>query len=269
MRLAFSTLGCPGLPLAEVAALAARTGWTGLELRAADDEPVHAGLSDAQRRAARADLAGITVLCIATYAQVASAGAADDACIEEILAHAHLAADLGARAVRVFAGGDDAQADARAAHRLRTAAAELPEGVEIWLETHDTHPRGRDVARILSAVDDPRVRAVWDIAHPWSHGEMPEQTATALGPRLAHLQLKDIASRADHTPVLLGDGVLPLREALKAAAGAGYDGWLSLEWERKWFPAAAPLEQALLAARAWLDVLDLYRAPHRRTVTEP
>jgi hypothetical protein len=38
--LAFSTLGCPGLPLAEVADLAVRHRFSGVELRAVEGEPV-------------------------------------------------------------------------------------------------------------------------------------------------------------------------------------------------------------------------------------
>ncbi|MEV6927577.1 hypothetical protein AB0M46_24175 [Dactylosporangium sp. NPDC051485] len=101
-RLAFSTLGCPGLPLPEVAALARRTGWRGVELRSALDEPVHIGLSADGRRAAVAALEGVAVLRVASYVKVASRQVDDERCVADLLAEAALAADLGARAVRVF-----------------------------------------------------------------------------------------------------------------------------------------------------------------------
>ena len=71
--LAFSTLGCSGLPLADVVELARSTGWLGLELRAADDEPVHVGLSPQERIAAREllEAGGVTVLAVASYVKVA------------------------------------------------------------------------------------------------------------------------------------------------------------------------------------------------------
>ncbi|MEV7969461.1 sugar phosphate isomerase/epimerase family protein [Sphaerisporangium sp. NPDC088356] len=251
-KLAFSTLGCSGLPLAEVAAMAARTGWPGLELRSAPDEPVHRGLSPEGRRTARAALSGVTVLCVASYVKVAAAEADDDEVVAALLAEAELARDLGAGAVRVFPGGrGDGRDDLRAVRRLSAAAPRLPQGVEIWVETHDSHPRGGDVARVLSEVGSPAVRAIWDVAHPWLAGETVAEAAAALAPWLAHVQVKD-RSRDDPTPVPLGDGTLPLRPVLTTLRDAGYGGWVSLEWEHKWHPAPTPLEDALRAGRAWL-----------------
>lgn len=246
-KLAFSTLGCPGQSLAETVELAKRTGWSGLELRSAADEPVNTALTADQRAAARAELSGLTVLCVASYVRIGSDKTSDTDCVTELLAEATLAADLGAAAVRVFPRGDDA----RAVRRLQLAAAELPAGVQVWLETHDTHPRGADVARVVEAVDSPHVRALWDVAHPWFAGEPVPETALLLAPWLAHVQVKD-QHGPRQTPVFLGDGVVPLRAVLDELAALGYDGWLGLEWERKWHPRAAPLEDALNAARRWL-----------------
>ncbi|MFC4996296.1 hypothetical protein ACFPIJ_00450 [Dactylosporangium cerinum] len=92
-------------PLSEVAALALRTGWHGLELRSAPDEPVHIGLSATGRQAAVEILGGLATLCIASYVKVASGQVSDEQCVSDLLAEAGLAADLGARAVRVFPGG--------------------------------------------------------------------------------------------------------------------------------------------------------------------
>jgi sugar phosphate isomerase/epimerase len=254
MRLAFSTLGCSGRPLREVAALARESGWTGLELRAAADEPVHTGLTPAQRAAAVAELDGVPVLCVASYVKVA---ADSDSCVADALAHAQLALDLGARAVRVFPGASapSPQADARATRRLAAIAARLPDGIEIWLETHDSHPRGVDIARILGAVGHPRIRAIWDVLHPWRVGEALTVTAAALYPHLAHVQVKDVAGPQDRTPLPLGAGTLPLADVLALLRRQNYDGWLSLEWESKWHPAAGPLPEALAVSGAYLASL--------------
>lgn len=52
MPLAYSTLGVPGLPLAEAARLGADHGWDGLELRCAEGESVHPAMTPGERRAA-------------------------------------------------------------------------------------------------------------------------------------------------------------------------------------------------------------------------
>ncbi|MYR55059.1 TIM barrel protein, partial [Streptomyces sp. SID625] len=95
MKLAFSTLGVPGLPVPEVLTLAAAHGYDGVELRAHPEEPVHTGLSPARRAetAAQFAAAGVEVLAVAGYARVAAPG--DDApVLDEIRALLRLAHDL-------------------------------------------------------------------------------------------------------------------------------------------------------------------------------
>lgn len=246
--LAFSTLGCSGMPLADVVELARSTGWLGLELRAADDEPVHIGLPVDERAAARELLesGGVTVLAVASYVKVASGAVGDDECVADALAHAELARDLGAPFVRVFPGAEEpgAEADSRAVRRLNAIAAQLPEGVTILLETHDSHPQGVDIARVLSQVSGD-VGTIWDVMHPWRTGEPISVTKEVLAPYLRHVQVKDVLSPEERTPLPLGEGTIPLPDFYAALRELGYEGWVSLEWESKWHPEAVALAEAL------------------------
>src|SRR5687768_11978981 len=104
-RLGFSTLGCPGAPLDHVLELAQGNSFAGLELRTADDEFTHLGLTAAERRTLRSRIedAGLEILSVNSYVRLCA--------VEEqpLEAHLELAADLGARGVRVFPGDDPAQ----------------------------------------------------------------------------------------------------------------------------------------------------------------
>lgn len=260
--LAFSTLGCSGMPLAEVVELARSTGWLGLELRTADDEPVHVGLSEPERAAARTMLqaGGVTVLAVASYVKVARGEISDDECVADAVAHAELARDLGAPFVRVFPGAEEpgADADARAVRRLNAISERLPEGVSVLLETHDSHPQGVDISRVLSQVSASgagsgsgagpglgNVGAIWDVMHPWRTGEPISVTRDALAPYLRHVQVKDVRSPTERTPLPLGSGSIPLRQFYTALWEIGYQGWMSLEWESKWHSDAVDLAEAL------------------------
>lgn len=279
MPLAFSTLGCPGASLAQVVALARSSGATGLELRAADGEFVHPGMPPAGRRAVAAALsdAGLAVLALASYVRVCAPdedgreGTVD----AELASAVDLAADLGAANVRVFPGAglqpalegpvpaDMAAADARGARRLNAAAGLARErGVTLALETHDSHPRAKDLARILAGVDpEAPVKVIWDLMHPWRHGEAPERTAELLAAWLAYAQYKDgvrIPGTSGVTPALPGEGALPLRRMQRLASGIAAahgdpDPWMSLEWEKAWHPELPALADALDALKAALD----------------
>ncbi|MEU1630018.1 sugar phosphate isomerase/epimerase family protein [Streptomyces sp. NPDC020096] len=255
MKLAFSTLGVPGLPVAQVVRLAADHRFHGVELRAhAAEEPVHTGLSSAQRAAVAREFhdAGVEVLCVGSYVKAAAPGA-DEPVLAELRAHVELAADLGAPYVRVFPGADadsGASADALAARRLASAAPyALDRDVRILVETHDSHRTAGDVERILGLVGHRAVGALWDVMHTWLGGEQPTASYPALAPHLGYVQVKDIASVEDLTPLPLGQGALPLAECVEVLSRDGWDGWLCWEYEKRWFPQVPDLPDLLDDAR--------------------
>ncbi|MDR3083540.1 MAG: sugar phosphate isomerase/epimerase [Streptomyces sp.] len=260
MKLAFSTLGVPGLPVPDVVRLAATHGYHGVELRAHPEEPVHPGITAAQRVGVAAEFrtAGIEILGLAGYAHVAAPGD-DTPVLAQIHALLDLAHDVGAPYVRVFPGGGEQrpeEADATAARRLGVAAEYAEDlGVRILLETHDSHRTGADAARVLSAVGRRHVGALWDVMHTWLGGEQPQQTYAALAPYLGYVQVKDIASADDTTPLPLGAGVLPLAECVEVLSRHGWDGWLCWEYEKRWYETAAPLPELLEPGRQHLTRL--------------
>jgi fatty-acyl-CoA synthase len=60
--------------------------------------------------------------------------------------------------------------------------------------------------------------------------------------------------------VLLGQGEVPVREMLELLSGDGYEGWISVEWEKRWHreieaPEVA-LPQHLTVLSTWLAELE-------------
>lgn len=265
MKLAFSTLGVPALPVDNVVRLASEHGYHGVELRSSSEEPVHPGLSvdERHRVAGQFRAAGVEILAVAAYAKVA-AGGDDGPVLDEMDAAVRLAADLGAAYVRVFPGAGDLpaqEADALAARRLAAMAPVAEDlGVRVLLETHDSHRAGADVARVLGLVGHKSAGAVWDVMHTWLAGEQPQVTYPALSPYLGYVQLKDIASATDTAPLPLGTGVLPLADTVEVLSRADWDGWLCWEYEKRWYPRAAELEALLGPAREHLSRLLLESA---------
>ncbi|WBQ05460.1 sugar phosphate isomerase/epimerase family protein [Kribbella sp. CA-293567] len=251
--LAFSTLGCPGEPLDHVLALAERHGFTGLELRTADDEFTHVGLTATERRGLRTRIedAGLEILAVNSYVKLCA--------VEEqpLESHLELAADLGARGVRVFPGDDPdfagtspSPGEIRALDRVTSA----PKDSCILLETHDSHSAGAKMASLCRLLDAEapghNVKVLWDSAHTWSRGETPAESFALLEPWIDFVQIKDEDS-VRFKPVAIGAGDYPIADLLTALEGTGY--WLSLEWELKWHPHLPPLGEALPATREWLS----------------
>lgn len=257
MQLAFATLGCPGAPLDHVLELAKGNGMSGLELRAAPDEFTNTGLTAAERRELRSRIedAGLEILTVSSYVKLC---AVEDQPLE---AHLELAADLGARGVRVFAGDDPgategATADSPSAGEIRALdrVTSAPRDVHILLETHDSHSAGRQVAALCALLDTDvpghNVKVIWDSSHTWSHGETAAESFNLLQPWIELVQVKDADSRQDYRPVAIGAGDYPIQELLQTLDGTDYP--VSLEWELKWHPHLPPLEEALPALHSWL-----------------
>ncbi|MBB5083032.1 sugar phosphate isomerase/epimerase family protein [Nonomuraea endophytica] len=252
MKLSVSTLGMPGDKLDRAIEIAVGHGCQGLELRLHPDTGVHAGLSRDERAAARkaVESAGLEISALAGYVRVCEPGP-DEPLIEALTADLKLAADLGAPGVRVFPRGDDPAVGARRLQAVSGTAREL--GLRVLVETHDLMATGAKLAELLDAADSPDTTgALWDLLHPWRHGEAPADTLSALGSHLAYVQVKDAVSANDSTPVPMWSGSVPLDECGELLRSAGFDGWVSLEWERTWYPQVAPVEDILPGAAEWV-----------------
>jgi sugar phosphate isomerase/epimerase len=53
--------------------------------------------------------------------------------------------------------------------------------------------------------------------------------------------------------VLLGEGEVPVQEMVALLAHGGYQGWVSVEWEKRWHPEIEEPEVALPQHRRLLD----------------
>jgi sugar phosphate isomerase/epimerase len=147
--------------------------------------------------------------------------------------------------VRVFGGESPALDDiARRLEPVLARAAAL--GVTVALETHDGFSSAARVGELLRLVDNPSFAALWDVHHPYCVGESPDEVLHALGDRVHLVHVKDARRRGDAWELVpLGAGDVPVRESLAALDAAGYDGWLTVEWEKRWHPELAEPEIAL------------------------
>jgi fatty-acyl-CoA synthase len=102
---------------------------------------------------------------------------------------------------------------------------------------------------------------VWDSHHPHRTGERPADVWANLGPRILLAQVKDArpdAGRDDGWQLVpLGDGEVPVRDMLALLSAGGYQGWVSVEWEKRWHPEIAAAEvalpQHLAMLRGWVE----------------
>jgi sugar phosphate isomerase/epimerase len=259
MKLAFSTLGCPDWDLAAIIRAARQFGYKGIELRALAgsldllSRPEFAS-SELARTITRFEDEGIEICCVDTSCTFHSPDANERAIQVSIaLAHAELAAKIGAPLIRVFPdkiqpGAQREQTRDWIAESLRTVAERLPDKVDVGLETHGDFAKAEAAAEIVTLADHPKVKLIWDVANSVAAGDTIEHAGRVVKPYLAHIHLRDakpVAGVEHWLPVLAGHGRVSFAETLTAIKELHYDGYVSFEWEKYWRPEIEEPEVAL------------------------
>jgi sugar phosphate isomerase/epimerase len=264
-RIAFSTLAFPDADLATAVSLGRSWGYAGVELRLIDGELIDPGMPPESRARVKRTLAAAGLPAVAVDSSIRLTGEDTGPELRRFL---ELASDWEAPLVRVFGGplpgdGPARRAGLEAAARVLEKAAPAAErlGVAIGVETHDAFSASAAVAELLALVDSAAVGAVWDSHHPHRMGERAADVWANIGPRILLAQVKDARpddGRDDGWQlVLLGDGEVPVRDMLGLLSAGRYQGWVSVEWEKRWHPEiAAPevaLPQHLAMLRGWAE----------------
>lgn len=257
MKLCFSTLGCTELSLDEILILARAFDIHALEIRGIGgvmDNRKIAALSPenaprtsellAQNRV-RPQVLG-TSCAFHDSAKTAAA-------IEEGKASIDIAARLGIPYIRVFGNKLVGEGEAERATCTARVAAGIAEvcdyaagtPVSVLLEVHGDYNTIETLSPILAALG---VRSnfglIWDIAHTRAYGVDWQVFYREMKPYIRHVHIKD-ASLETGKLTLLGEGDLPIVPITRALLADGFDGYFSLEWERKWHPELPDLSVAL------------------------
>lgn len=141
-------------------------------------------------------------------------------------------------------------------------------GVVLALENHGLMAgRSDQVRHIIDIVDSPALRANLDTGNFLLVGQNPTEAARGLADVVALVHLKDFDNapegRTSHvyygldkqayTGTVVGEGQVDLPAILDILRDAGYDGWLSLEYEGADDPLTVGVPHSLDAARALLQ----------------
>ncbi|GCE45859.1 fatty-acyl-CoA synthase [Thermosporothrix hazakensis] len=270
MKIGFSTLSCPAWTLEQTIKAALEFGYTGVELRLLDGEVLDP-LQDRQKiidAVAAFRAAKIEVCCLDTSCRLNQPDEEQqNQMLTELRAWIALAQEVEVPLLRVFGGmtptnitptPTEEQEDERVLSSFQhiTPDAEAA-NVTIALETHDAFSSSRRIARILAKVPSPNIGVIWDSHHPFRVGETAEEVYQNLGPRIVHTHVKDAVQTTEGTwdLVLLGDGEVPVEEMLIQLKTHGYNGWVVVEWEKKWHPEIPDPEFALPQHMSYLSTL--------------
>ena len=258
--LAFSTLGCPDWTFEQITSFAMQHGYKGLEIRGLQRQmdltqcPEFSTEAARKRTLALMKQNGITFVGLGSSANLHHPDGVER---EKNLAEARRFIDLSSQIacpyVRVFPNNLPKEQDKKATlDRIVKGLRELGDyakarNVTVLLETHGDVVRIEDLAAIMQAAEHSHVGLVWDVANMWTvTQESPAEAYRVLQQYIRHTHIKD-ARLVDGKPhyTLLGQGEVPIFEAIGALQKGGYKGYYSFEWEKLWHPELAAPEIAL------------------------
>lgn len=274
MKIAGHTMGTPEYTVTEAIALFQKIGADGAEIVVQDgyqsgipcdcDEKILAEIKQCAKEHS------IEICCLTPYNSYFNSldeekRQAEIEGIRKVIDACHY---LGAHYIRIY-GGNLAAGDTERLEERRNKLIEslrylgdLAQEKEVTLlvENHfnTMAVSAHDSAELIRDVDHPAVRILYDQANlTFTENEGYEEAIACQQQYVSYLHVKDLvfkegvsfsSSEVSHPDEsernvytrIVGEGTIEWPEILKRIREQGYDGWLSLEYERRWHPDDIP-----------------------------
>lgn len=256
MKLAFSTLGCPDWTFDEVLDRAQAMGYEAIELRGVNgkmraDEMEVFFPENRAKTLKKVAAHGLKICGFGT-----SASFHEPEKLEERLSDGYAAIDLcaeiGVPYVRVFGNlvdrAETVEGEVKRVAEGLKLLCDYAKGkpVTILLEVHGEFNTAARILKVVEMAGCDNLAILWDVAHSdeadrgdfMSFWEPVKQL-------IRHVHLKDHKRLEDGRLQLCstGEGDIPLREMVLQMEKDGYEGYYSLEWEKKWHPELRSAEE--------------------------
>ncbi len=253
MKLCFSTLGCCDRNLDEILALCTRFEIFALEIRGIGGVLDNRLIPDfgEERINSTAECfgnAGVTPLILGTSCSFHEKDNFESAVCEGKAA-VFTASELGVRGIRVFGnnlGDNPAESTQRVIDGISMLCRTADEaGTDVLLEVHGDFNTVEALMPVVKALENEKhFGLIWDICHTQkTYGENWREFYDAFCPFIRHVHIKDTKNGKLCLP---GDGDIPIKAIVSHMLNDGYSGAFSLEWEKKWHPELAEIEEALI-----------------------
>lgn len=279
-RLAFTTLGSPGWNFEKTVRLAAKMGFSAIEIRGIGDELRTEKLrcflpENRDETRALLNTHAVAICGIGTSIMLHDT-AAREAHLEEARAALSIADDLGVPYIRVF-GNEFPKEQSReitlesvtdSLLRLCDMAAEMG-SARVLLEIHGDFNTIESLSGIIArAGDHPAFGILWDIAHSYrAYGNDFMPFYRVIRDHVRHVHIKDCTLSGDAVALCLcGEGGIDIPQMVRQLEADGYTGLYSFEWEKRWH---MELEEPEIAYPAYVQYMKAITPPGTVTASSP
>ena len=257
--LSFSTLGCPDWDFEKITDFAMQNSYTGIEIRGILREMDLTKcdiFSTPEKRSATLKTMKDKRLSFVDLGSSANMHIADIAerkkNLDEGRRFIDLAQQINCPFIRVFPNGlPKDRGKNETMDLIVKGLVELGDyakgsNVCVLMETHGDFTKTDDLERIMLSAQHEQTGLVWDVTNMWTiTRESPIEVYKKLKKYIRHTHIKDaklVDGKVQY--VLMGQGEVPIFDAIDALSKGGYKGYYSFEWEKLWHPELAEPEIA-------------------------
>ena len=249
--LSFSSLGCPDWTFEQMVNFAVKNGYNGIELRGVQREldlTKCKEFSSVENKRATIKMMKDNGLKFVGLGSSATMHFADAIVrkknLDEGRSFIDLAHEIGCPNIRVFPNllpkdqDKNVTMDLIVKGLLELGDYAKGSGVHVLMESHGDLVKIDDIENIMQSARHDNVGLVWDVTNMWTLTKEPPVLAyEKLKKYIKHTHIKDakiMEGKLQYT--YLGQGEVPIFEAIDALEKGGYSGFYSFEWEKLWHP---------------------------------
>ncbi len=265
MKLGFSTIGCPEWKWSEIVDAARDMCIDGIEIRGVEEE-LNALLirlfnaENAENTMSGLNSLGIEIPMLST--SVALGKMQDEKSeMEEAKKHIDFASRLKISYIRVLIDSkpEPTEADIVKAKERYRELCRYAEGkhVCVLVETNGLLADSKRMAEFLDGINSEARGVLWDIHHPYRYyHETPEETFSRLKNDIKYVHVKDSAMHDGKLEYrMMGFGDVPVFDAVKLLHQNGYEGYLTLEWVKRWHPTLRDPDVVFYHYQTYMETL--------------
>ena len=264
MKFAFSTVSCPKWDFDTIATRAKEYGYDGVEVRGFLNESILTAanpfLTDAGKLRRTFESAGLEIACLASSIAATRKRKRDKQLANDLKLFIDTAQGLGCSLVKIFdtqvkpgnpwnpLSGETRQGAGSALGDwlLPLADYAAEHDVAIVIENALSFRSAKEMWAIIDRLNHPSIGVCWDLFNAALIGEKPAYSVPTLNSRIMYTQVKDATlGPLGATYTKIGEGDVEVRNFLRRLRGIGYEGYVTVEWEKAWLPNLAEPEEIL------------------------
>jgi fatty-acyl-CoA synthase len=271
MKIAFSTLACPDFSWSDIYSMAADLGFDGIEIRGLGEDIFAVSAppfidSQIDKTVAKLQQLNLEIPCLSSNCCLKDDNWEDIS--DEIAQYIILANKLDTKYIRILADRkpfpDSDVDDEKIIEKLKKLS-QFSKKVTLLVETNGVYCDTKRLKNLLDKVNCENIGALWDLHHPYRFSnEQPKETVETLGKYIKYCHTKD-SILYNNTAIykLMGEGDLPLDDMFNQLKNIGYDGYISLEWVKRWTPG---LDDAGVVFPHFMNYMSKYQTNKRQQI---